>query len=324
MSAVVDIKDQCRGRWADTLVSIGLCESLFNGKHQPCPFCGGKDRFRWNREKEFAICNQCGSHQPVDMAMIHFEMPFKETAEKIRSIIGQCPAAAINDCNDYSKNEARLKRIHSRLKRIAANDPVWLYLRSRGITILPKRDVYSHPALDYWGRDDQGKPVKVCTLPAMVSMFRNPLGEVCTFHVTFLTSGGQKIVGHTPKKMLPKVLPLTGGAIQHGGVGEMLIIAEGIETSLAAQQEFGYPAWAAANAAMMEQVEIPAYVRSVIIVSDEDASFTGQKAAYVLANRLKVRESKDVSVVRLINKSSLHIDTGINVDFLDYCNATQG
>lgn len=323
MSAVIDIKMQCRGRWADILVSIGLCESLFNGKHQPCPSCGGKDRFRWHPDKEFGICNQCGSQQPVDMAMKHLDLPFKAAVEKIRSVIGQGPISRSWPAEDYSKNEARLKRLHAGLKRIAPNDPVWLYLRSRGITVLPKRDVYTHPALDYWGRDDQGKPEKVGSYPAMVSMFRNPLGEVCTYHATYITSGGQKIVGHTPKKMLPKVLPLTGGAIQHGGVGETLIIAEGIETSLAAQQEFGYPAWAAANAAMMEQVEIPAYVRSVIIVSDEDASFTGQKAAYTLANRLKVRGNKDVSVVRLINKSSLHIDTGINVDFLDYYNATQ-
>lgn len=319
MIAVVDIKDQCRGRWADILAQLGFAEEIFSGKHQACPECGGKDRFRWNREKEFGICNQCGDHQPVNMAMAHLQLPFRDTVAKIRTVIGQCQQAPAKT-DDSSKNEARLNRIHAGLKRIIKGDPVSLYLQNRGITILPKRDVYTHHGLDYWDTSDQGKPVKIGAYPAMVSMFRNLSGEVCTYHVTYLTKDGKKITGHPAKKILPKIRKMRGGSIQFGGVGETLIIAEGVETGLAAEQEFGYPAWAAANATLLELVEIPNYVKSVLIIADEDKSFTGQKAAYTLANRLKVQQKKDAAVVRLTSPSSLHIDRGIDCDFLDYCN----
>lgn len=320
MSAVIDIKDQCRGRWADILAQLGFAEDIFSGKHQSCPQCGGKDRFRWNREKEFGICNQCGDHQPVDMAMAHLQLPFRDTAAKIRSIIGQCqPTPAKAD--DLGKNQARLNRIHAGLKRIAKDDPVCLYLQNRGITILPKRDVYTHHGLDYWDQNQQGKPVKVGNYPAMVSIFRNLSSEVCTYHITYLTGDGKKITGHPAKKMLPKIREMRGGAIQIGGVGETLIIAEGIETALAAEQEFGFPAWAAANATLMELVELPEYVKSVFIIADEDASFTGQKAAYTLANRLKVQHKKNVSVVRITNTKTTQIDVGLGIDFIDYLTA---
>ncbi|PKD41978.1 hypothetical protein CWO84_02840 [Methylomonas sp. Kb3] len=317
MSAVIDIRDQCRGRWANVLVSLGFADEIFSGKHQACPECGGKDRFRWNREKEFGICNQCGHHQPVDMVMTRLEMSFKDAVAKIRSIMGQCQAAPAKP-DDTTKNQERLNRIHSGLKRIAQDDPVWRYLRSRGITILPKRDVFTHKGLDYWTKNEQGKPVKVGTFSAMVSVFRNLSSEVCTYHVTYLTTDGKKITGYPAKKVQPPIRDMRGGSIQFGGVGQTIIVAEGIETALAAEQEFGYPAWSAANATMMELVEVPDYVESVLVISDEDSSFTGQKAAYTLANRLKVQNGKDVSVVRLTSKTTIHVDTGLDADFCDY------
>ena len=57
------------GRWEQLLSQFWNAQA-FNGKHQACPVCGGKDRFRWggvksdasHRQKGAAICNQCGSH----------------------------------------------------------------------------------------------------------------------------------------------------------------------------------------------------------------------------------------------------------------------
>ena len=57
------------GRW-EVLLSQYWDKRAFNGRHQACPLCGGKDRFRWGESKQdvtmkgrgAAICNQCGSH----------------------------------------------------------------------------------------------------------------------------------------------------------------------------------------------------------------------------------------------------------------------
>jgi len=57
------------GHW-ELLLSQYWNKRAFNGRHQPCPLCGGNDRFRWGESKQdvtmkgrgAAICNQCGSH----------------------------------------------------------------------------------------------------------------------------------------------------------------------------------------------------------------------------------------------------------------------
>ena len=43
-----------------TLLAPWLDSSTFSGKHQPCPRCGGTDRFRWDQANNRAYCNGCG------------------------------------------------------------------------------------------------------------------------------------------------------------------------------------------------------------------------------------------------------------------------
>ncbi|MDJ1414082.1 hypothetical protein MU748_31620, partial [Pseudomonas aeruginosa] len=41
------------GMWREALQnSCGIQSRYFNGKHQDCPNCGGKDRFRWTDKLE--------------------------------------------------------------------------------------------------------------------------------------------------------------------------------------------------------------------------------------------------------------------------------
>lgn len=45
-----------KGLWREALQSIcGLQSGVFNKKHQPCPYCGGKDRFRWTDELDSLV-----------------------------------------------------------------------------------------------------------------------------------------------------------------------------------------------------------------------------------------------------------------------------
>ena len=54
MSKVDQIK--AAGQSLAILRSVGITEKHLNGKHQPCPACGGKDRFQWNKKKGLFIC----------------------------------------------------------------------------------------------------------------------------------------------------------------------------------------------------------------------------------------------------------------------------
>jgi putative DNA primase/helicase len=74
------------------------------------------------------------------------------------------------------------------------------------------------------------------------------------------------------------------GALQH-----RLGVAEGIETALCAGKLFGLPVWAAISAQGVLNWEPPEGVHEVIVAGDNDASFTGQAAAFGLAKRLKAR-----------------------------------
>ena len=51
------------GRWPELLESLAhLSPDQLTDKHQPCPACGGEDRYRWDRDDGPGgwYCNQCG------------------------------------------------------------------------------------------------------------------------------------------------------------------------------------------------------------------------------------------------------------------------
>lgn len=51
------------GRWPELLEALaGLTPAQLTDKHQPCPNCGGEDRYRWDRDDGPGgwYCNQCG------------------------------------------------------------------------------------------------------------------------------------------------------------------------------------------------------------------------------------------------------------------------
>jgi len=305
-----DLKTECVGRWAPILTNLGINAQIFNGKHQPCPFCQGKDRARWDRNKEFFICGQCGSKQPIDMAIAFTGLSFKETAQLIRPNIMSAQLKVVKQV-DTQQAEDRIKRIHAGLKRITPESIVALYLAKRGITVLPEQDCYQHNSVEYWNEGVKSLH------PAMVSVFRTPTGEVSTYHITYLSNDGTKAEVTTPRKILPVIKPLVGAAVRLAKVDDIMAIAEGIETALSVTSDTGLQCWAAGSASNMKAVVIPESVKTVWIYADSDDSFTGQAAAYELANRLKVREGKIVRVVNLIDKQLVE-DYGVSYDYCDY------
>lgn len=57
-----DVLDACRGRWVDVVLpAVGIPADILDGRHHPCPKCGGTDRFRLIDAAAGAVlCNQCG------------------------------------------------------------------------------------------------------------------------------------------------------------------------------------------------------------------------------------------------------------------------
>ena len=64
------IKSAASGRWPEVLSTLGgIPLDILDGKHHPCPMCGGTDRFRAfdDFEKTGGVfCNQCHADRNGD------------------------------------------------------------------------------------------------------------------------------------------------------------------------------------------------------------------------------------------------------------------
>lgn len=91
----IDIKHATQGHWPRILLSLGLPPEVLRNRHQPCPVCGGKDRFRFDDKdgRGTYFCNQCGPGDGFDLAMKYQGWDFKKCADEVRQILSNQPPA---------------------------------------------------------------------------------------------------------------------------------------------------------------------------------------------------------------------------------------
>ena len=121
----------------------------------------------------------------------------------------------------------------------------------------------------------------------MLATVAAPDGKALSIHRTYIQNG-QKAPVASPKKLM-QGFPIAGAAIRLTPISQVLGIAEGIETALAASELFEVPVWSCISAQGVESFEPPAGVEHVIVFADNDLNFAGQAAAYRAANRLKLK-----------------------------------
>jgi hypothetical protein len=128
----------------------------------------------------------------------------------------------------------------------------------------------------------------------MVALVTNgPDGRPLAIHRTFLALDGSGKAPVEPQKMM--LGPCRGGAVRLAEPGYLLMVGEGIETSLAAMQATGHAAWAALSTSGLRALELPRNVRDVIVLADGDDP--GEAAARDCAWRWK-RERRRVRIAR--------------------------
>lgn len=100
-----DVLPYMKGMWRDALQSIcGLSNDVFNKKHQPCPHCGGKDRFRWTDKLSIdgdggAVCNGCGNDSGIGWLMKLTGEPYSECINILGRFLGKVPQEYIVKAN---------------------------------------------------------------------------------------------------------------------------------------------------------------------------------------------------------------------------------
>lgn len=80
---ISEITAQAVNKWDYIFHSLGI--EVGNGKHCPCPMCGGKDRFRFDNQngRGTYICNQCGSGDGLELIKHYYNCDAKEASTKV-------------------------------------------------------------------------------------------------------------------------------------------------------------------------------------------------------------------------------------------------
>lgn len=290
------------GKWPDILMQHGVSERAVSGKHGPCPMCGGEDRFRMisNEGNARWVCNQCGTGDGMDLLMATNNLSFIQAKELVDPIACTSkyakPLGRVN-----SKEKRRMQRMNADTWKEANPRSTVLraYMESRGIKHWEGADIRMHHSLMFY--DDDRKPVK--KMECMLARIATRDGKLACLHRTYLhlmEDGSYR----TKKKMTKTGRDWKGGCVRLFPTkgSDTLIVAEGIETALSLRDIYSHkngeliPCWAAISAGAMERMAVPESIKKVIIGCDNDANFTGQKAAYTLANRLAVQDKREVVV----------------------------
>jgi putative DNA primase/helicase len=196
-------------------------------------------------------------------------------------------AAAKAEAEHLRRRIAGARAVYGR-GQAAGGTPVEIYLHSRGIT-LPV------PPVLRWLRHCPHRNGHY--YPAMVAPIVDVPGKQIGVHKTFLRPDG------SGKADLPKAEQRETCGLSKGGAvrlmpprdGEILI-AEGLESTLAAMQLFDLPGWAAICAGGIEALDLPTEVREVLIAADHDLNGVGQRAALAAYER-RTREGLSVRIL---------------------------
>ncbi|MCH7937840.1 MAG: toprim domain-containing protein [Proteobacteria bacterium] len=157
----------------------------------------------------------------------------------------------------------------------ADGTPVQTYLRHRGFTgPIP-------PTLRFLF--DARHPSNNIHPALIAAVTLVPSRRVMAVHRTFLAPDGLGKAPVEPNKMA--LGPIGGGAVRLAPAGEMLAVAEGIETALSVMDATGIPAWAAISAGGIKALILPLLpmAADVVICADNDGA--GVDAANEAAER---------------------------------------
>jgi hypothetical protein len=183
--------------------------------------------------------------------------------------------AGADDCADDLARRMLLGRQIWNGAQRASGTPVVAYLASRGITTPVPSSLRWTPVLRR--RDGNNGP-------AMVAIVQHGERGVVGVHRTWLDRSGSGCWRRLDRATLG---PIGGGAVRLAPAGELLMVGEGIETSLAAMQATGMPAWAALSTSGLMALVLPPLPLAaiVVILADNDTNGAGERAARSAAVR---------------------------------------
>lgn len=321
-----DIKAAAQYRWPEIHAALGIDQRYLKNKHQPCPACGGKDRFRYDDKDGNGtfICSHYnnGAGDGFGLVMHFFGCDFQTALKQVSGVLGMdnadplpIPPTRLQAQPRPEKDQIeKLAALWGSTEPIRPDSPVIQYLKSRGLDMahLPE-NVRFLPEKDYW-TTGENKPLLLGSFPCMVCAIRDMDEELQGLHLTYLQASYDKPCGedglHAPRyQKLAIKDPVTGETLpakkmrnrKQGSISGQavhlfpipengrLVIAEGIETALAARELYKAYDWglcAALSANSLANFHFLNGIKEIAIIADNDTPRpVGYRAAYDLAMR---------------------------------------
>jgi len=294
---VQELLVRAHGRWTSILKSLDVDAGILSQRNQPCPICGGTDRFQYTDKfgEGNYHCRNCGPGGGFKLLQAVKGVDFRSAVRQVQEVIG---AAIVPPARAPAEPSAlRMKKLAKRLwdeaHPVAQGDDVDRYLRGRqlGMDRYPKV-LRCHPRLGYYDKDDKGRSRLVAHHPAMLACIQGADGHAISLHRTYLQDG-RKLQRPDAKKVLSG--GIQGAAVRLFEPGTVLALAEGMETAIAVHLSTGKPVWAGISAGNLERLWLPEQLQEVHIYADNDADgdFDGQAAAFALARRLRKEHRRE-------------------------------
>ena len=281
------IKDRAQGHWPGILIALGASRSHLSGKHGPCPWCDGTDRFRFDdRDGQGTfLCNQCGAGDGMTFASRLLQLEDSKDLPKVAEAVARHlgvhvdegrgsdphPADPTSTDGNSSANKHNAMRVWE--ESIPDSGPVSAYLAGRAIVVpVDSNNIRYNPKIN-----------------AMVALVRSVAGEPTAIHRTFLGTGVPK----DKRKMM--LGPVKNCAVHLAEPTDgILATGEGIESCLSFQQPTGIPVWAGLTEGGVRDFVPPENVHQLYLLADVDEPIiirgvmrrVGQEAARKAAQRI--------------------------------------
>jgi phage/plasmid primase-like uncharacterized protein len=234
-----------------------------------CPACGYKSGLTLSEKAGRPLwwCASCRDQEAVGKALL-----------------GDAAPARAEAAAEPAPREDRRAIARAMAERARPSPIIPAYLGNRGLRLPPSAPLlYLANSL----HRESGK-----RLPCMLALLHDLAGDLVAVHRTFLAPGGTGKAAVEPARRTNG--DVGGAAVRLYPVAPHLVVAEGIETALAAAELLGLPAWAATSAGNLgDSLALPAEVREVTIAADHDAP--GRSAAKAAAARWRA-EGRTVRV----------------------------
>ena len=320
--------DRAKHIWPEILQAAGVSGDFLTRKNGPCPFCGGKDRYRFaNKGDGLWVCTECTSSKwsnGLSFLQRHLGLPdMREAAKWVHKHLDGEPQHAVTrearaatykepSPEDLARRVTKMREVWAASRPVQAGDPVDLYLRARvpNLTEVPP-GLHYHPGLEYYkpGEKPGERYQLLGKFPAMLVRGFDREGRLVQLHKTYLTADGRKAdvpivkktdVGVGCNSYALRLMPVEG---------DVLGVSEGIETGLASSILRNIPVWPCANTSVLANFEVPVHlaerVKRVVIFEDNDAPKQrhdgskyrpGAEAAAKLAERLRKQRIRTMIV----------------------------